>query len=122
MGTTGLETAFAALYTELVMSGSLDLNTVVARMTAGGELYGLPAPRIAVGQAANVCLVDLESRFQVGEDGYVSRSGNSCFHGRSLHGRVVTTLAGGQIAYRRPMLVARSVAPASGTSRGHTGA
>ena len=89
MGTTGLETAFAALFTELVMAGTLELATVVERMTAGGELYGLPAPRIAVGEPANLCLIDLDARFQVGEDGYASRSGNCCFHGRTLHGRVV---------------------------------
>ncbi len=96
MGTTGLETAFAALYTELVMPGELELATVVERMTAGGALYGLPTPRIAVGEPANLCLVDLDARFEVGEDGYASRSTNCCFHGRTLHGRVVLTLAAGQ--------------------------
>ena len=33
MGTTGLETAFAALYTELVLPGELELATVVERLT-----------------------------------------------------------------------------------------
>ena len=45
MGTTGLETAFAALFTELVLPGELELATVVERMTAGAALYDLPAPR-----------------------------------------------------------------------------
>ena len=36
MGTTGLETAFAALYTELVVPGELPLGTIIERMTAGG--------------------------------------------------------------------------------------
>jgi dihydroorotase len=107
MGTTGLETAFAALYTELVMPGELELAIVIERMTAGAGLYDLPMPRIAVGQPANVCLVDLDARFEVGEDGYASRSTNSAFHGRTLHGRVLLTLAAGAVAYRRPMLVAR---------------
>jgi dihydroorotase len=118
MGTTGLETAFAALFTELVMSGSLELATVIERMTAGGELYGLTAPRISVGETANLCLVDLEARFQVGEDGYASRSSNCCFHGRTLHGRVVSTVAAGQIAHRRPMLVSRTASPAAGRASG----
>ena len=39
MGTTGLETAFAALYTELVLPGELELATVIERMTAGAGLY-----------------------------------------------------------------------------------
>jgi dihydroorotase len=105
MGITGLETAFAALYTELVLPGELELATVVERMTAGGALYQLPIPRIAVGEPANLCLVDLDASFEVGEDGYASRATNSCFHGRALHGRVLLTVAAGAIAHRRPMLV-----------------
>ena len=74
-------------------------------MTAGGALYQLPTARIAAGEPANLCLVDLEARYEVGEDGYASRSTNSCFHGRTLHGRVLLTVAAGAIAFRRPMLV-----------------
>jgi dihydroorotase len=104
MGTTGLETAFAALFTELVMPGELDLGIVIERMTSGGALYGLPIPRIAPGEPANVCVVDLEARFEVGCEGYVSRSQNCCFYGRTLHGRVLATVAAGAIAFRARML------------------
>ena len=94
MGTTGLETAFPALYTELVMSGEVELEMIIERLAAGGALYGLPVPRIAPGEPANVCLVDLGVQFEVGGDGYVSRSANCCFHGRTLHGRVLLTCGG----------------------------
>jgi dihydroorotase len=104
MGTTGLETAFAALYTELVLPGELELDTVIMRMTSGGALYDLPTPRIATGEPANLCLVDLGAQFEVGAGGYASKSENCCFHGRSLHGRVVLTLAAGEIAFRGRML------------------
>ena len=104
MGTTGLETAFAVLYTELVLPGELELTTLIERMTAGAGLYELPTPRIAVGEEANLCVIDLEATWQVGADGYVSRSANSCFHGRTLHGRVMLTLAAGAVVHRRPML------------------
>jgi dihydroorotase len=104
MGTTGLETAFAALFTELVMPGELELGIVIERMTSGGALYGLPIPRIAPGEPANVCVVDLEARFEVGCEGYVSRSQNCCFYGRTLHGRVLATVAAGAIAFRARML------------------
>jgi dihydroorotase len=119
MGTTGLETAFAALYTELVLPGELELALLVERMTAGAALYDLPTPRLAVGEEANLCLVDLEASWEAGEDGYVSRSVNSAFHGRALRGRVLLTLAAGAIAYRRPMLV-RDAAP-TGASIGQDG-
>jgi dihydroorotase len=126
MGTTGLETAFAALYTELVLSDELELGILIERLTAGAGLYDLPTPRIAVGETANLCLVDLEDRFVVGEDGYASRSANCAFQGRALHGRVQLTLAAGAIAFGRPMLVARGderssgvATPARGGARAH---
>ena len=52
MGSTGLETAFAALYTGLVLPGVLELALLVERMTAGAALFGLPTPAIALGRAA----------------------------------------------------------------------
>jgi dihydroorotase len=110
MGTTGLETAFAALFTELVLPGELELDVIVHRMTEGAALYGLPIPRIERGQPANVCLVDLDARFEVGREGYVSRSANCCYHGRTLHGRVMLTLAGGALAFRAPILAAAPAA------------
>jgi dihydroorotase len=104
MGTTGLETAFAALYTELVLNHELELGILVERMTSGGALYGLPIPTISPGEPANLTLVDLEADWEVGEHGYVSRSHNCCFHGRKLVGRVLLTIAGGALAFRAPML------------------
>jgi dihydroorotase len=99
MGTTGLETSFMAVYTALVKPGVLPLALVIERMTAGGALYGLPIPRIATGEAANVVLVDLEREWVVGEGGYASRSQNCCFHGRRLSGVVELTVAAGSVVF-----------------------
>jgi dihydroorotase len=100
MGVTGLETAFAALHTELVLPGVIDLELLVERMTAGGEPFGIPAPVLSVGAPANIVLVDLAAQWEVGEAGYESRSTNSCFAGRTFTGRVRMTVAGGAVAYR----------------------
>jgi dihydroorotase len=104
MGTTGLENAFAALYTELVIPGELELATLIARLTAAAGLYDLPTPCVATDEPANFCLVDLDARFEVGAGGYASRSANCCFDGRTLQGRVVLTVAAGSVAFRTPML------------------
>jgi dihydroorotase len=106
MGTTGLETAFAALHTELVLPGRLALATLVERMTAGALVYDLPVPAVAVGEPANLCLVDLDAEWVVGEAGYESRSDNCCFDGRALRGRVALTVAGGAVAHRDRALAA----------------
>ncbi|HEX5308178.1 MAG TPA: dihydroorotase [Solirubrobacteraceae bacterium] len=100
MGTTGLETAFAALHTGLVLPGIVSLRLLVQRMTAGAELFGLPSARIAVGKPANLTLIDLKSEWAAGESGWESRSENCCFAGRRLTGKVLLTIAAGGIAYR----------------------
>jgi dihydroorotase len=100
MGVTGLETAFAAVHTDLVLPGLLDLGLVVERMAGGAEPFGLARPTLAPGSEANVVLCDLGAEWTVGEDGYESRSLNSWCAGRRLTGRVLMTVAGGQVAYR----------------------
>jgi dihydroorotase len=108
MGTTGLETAFAALHTGLVLTGKLELGVLVARMTAGAALFDLPVSRIAVDEPANLTLVDLDAKWVAGEHGWASRSENCCFAGRGMQGRVLLTVAAGAIAYRErvPTMVA----------------
>jgi dihydroorotase len=100
MGSTGLETAFAALYSGLVIPGILDLPLLVERMTAAAALFELPTPTVEIGQRANLTLVDLDAVFLAGEHGWESRSENCCFAGRRLQGRVLLTLAAGTLAHR----------------------
>lgn len=100
MGVTGLETAFAALHTELVLPGTIELALLVERMAGGAEPFGLERPSLAPGAEANVVLCDLGAEWTVGEDGYESRSSNSWCAGRKLTGRVLMTVSAGQVAYR----------------------
>jgi dihydroorotase len=101
MGVIGLETAFAVLHHDLVLAGVLDLATLVERLTSGTEPFGFVAPRLAVGEPANVTLIDPEMEWTVGEEGYESRSANSCFAGHKLTGRVLMTVAAGRVAFRQ---------------------
>ena len=101
MGVTGLETAFAVLHTELVLPGTIDLALLVEKMTCGGEPFGIEAPRLSKGARANVTLVDPAAEWMVGEEGYESRSHNSCFAGRDVTGRVQMTVADGRVAFRQ---------------------
>jgi dihydroorotase len=100
MGSTGLETAFAALYSGLVLPGILDLPLLVERMTAAAALFELPTPAVELGAPANLTLVDLDAVWVAGEHGWESRSENCCFAGRRLQGRVLLTLAAGTLAHR----------------------
>jgi dihydroorotase len=99
-GVTGLETAFASLYTHLVEPGLLPLETLLERMSAGpARIFGLDRPRVAAGATANLVLLDLGREWTVGEHGFRSRSGNSWLLGSRLTGAVWMTLAGGQVSF-----------------------
>jgi dihydroorotase len=99
-GVTGLETAFSALYTQLVEPGVVPLETILERMSAGpARVYGLDEPRIAVGATANLVLLDLKASWRVGEDGFRSRSVNSWLLGETLKARVHATVAAGRVAF-----------------------
>jgi dihydroorotase len=105
MGTTGLETSFAAIYTNLVVPGILPLDLVVERLSDGAALFDLPTPRIAPGAPGNLTLVDLDAEWVVGDGGYASRSANCCFDGCTLRGKVLLTVAAGAVAFRAQQAV-----------------
>ncbi len=100
-GFLGHETAFAALHTELVLTGKLRLGRLIEAMASGpgrwlGAVGGVP-----VGAPADLTLVDLSERWTVARETFVSRSWNSPYLGRELAGRVVSTMVGGELVHDR---------------------
>jgi dihydroorotase len=99
-GVTGLETAFAALFTRLVLPGVLRLETVLERMSTGpARIFGLDEPRIEVGATANLAVLDLDAEWEVTEVGFRSRSANSWLLGEALRGKVLKTIADGRLVF-----------------------
>jgi len=99
-GVIGLETAFAALHTHLVIPGVMSLETVLERMSAGpARAFGLDEPRIEVGARANLVSLDLDAEWTVAEDSFRSLSANSWLLGETLRGRIVQTVADGRLVY-----------------------
>jgi dihydroorotase len=99
-GVTGLETAFAALYTHLVEPGVVPLATLLERMSTGpARAYGLDEPRVVVGARANLVLLDLNGSYRVTEELFRSRSVNSWLLEKTVKGRVRATVADGRLVY-----------------------
>ena len=99
-GVIGLETAFAALHTHLVLAGELTLAILLERMSGGpARVFGLDEPSIEVGARANVVVLDLDAEWTVTPAGFHSLSANSWLLGETLRGRVVRTIADGREVY-----------------------
>jgi dihydroorotase len=98
-GFLGHETAFAALYTELVLKDRLSLHRLVEAMASSPGAWVGNAGSVSVGAPADLALVDLSEEWTVRADALVSRSGNSPYLGRSLKGRIVGTVVGGELVH-----------------------
>jgi dihydroorotase len=101
-GSTGLETAFAALHTGLVLSGAVPLARLVEAMSgAPCRVLGLEEPRLAVGAPADFCVVDLDEAWTVAPTELSGRSRNCAFLGETFTGRVRMTVVDGARRYAR---------------------
>ncbi|OVE76956.1 hypothetical protein BVX97_00355, partial [bacterium E08(2017)] len=99
-GIIGLETAIGVTYTELVKSGELSIDDWVSCWTVGpAEVLGMEAPCLAVGKAADITIVDIESEWQVDANRFCSKSRNCPFEGMTLSGRAVYTICDGRVVY-----------------------
>jgi dihydroorotase len=98
-GTIGLETALAAVLTELVEPGIVTLSRAVEAMSvAPARILGLKdhGGPIEAGRPANLVVFDPSAEWVV-EGPFASKSKNSAFTGRRLRGRVVHTLLRGDL-------------------------
>ena len=99
-GSIGMETSLSVGITYLVKTGLLTLEQLVEKMSVKpAEILNIPAGKIAVGENADIALVDLSEVWTVDENKLHGKSKNTPFKGRSLTGKVKTTILGGRIVF-----------------------
>jgi dihydroorotase len=99
MGMVGLETALSVVVATMVETGLLDWAGVADRMSVRPAVIGRLGQHgrpIAVGEPANLTLVDPDARWTVVPAELASRSRNTPFAGRTLPARVVATFLRGR--------------------------
>ena len=106
-GLIGLETALALAITELVEPGHLTLSQLVERLSSTpAELIGLEGQgSLAEGAPANLTVFDPAAEWTVDAGAGYSKSRNTPFDGRTLHGRVLHTVYGGRWTVRNGAVV-----------------
>lgn len=124
-GMTGLETALSIVATTMVETGRMTwadvarvLSTAparIGRIDSGPTAQGRP---IAVGEPANLTLVDPAARWTVDAAALASASRNTPYGGRELSGRVVATFLRGHatVLDGRPVTGSRRRAAAQARS------
>ncbi|MGT2957794.1 dihydroorotase [Streptococcus bovimastitidis] len=99
-GMTGLETSLSLGITHLVEPGHLTLMELLEKMTINpASLYAFDAGYLAENGPADLVIFDPKADRLISED-FASKASNSPFIGETLKGKVVYTIADGQIVYQ----------------------
>ena len=100
MGITGLETAFAVMYTKLVQTGVITLEKLVELMsTSPAKRFGLESG-ISAGRSADLCIFDLDNEYVIDSTDFVSMGKATPFDGERVKCKCVLTVCGGKIVYK----------------------
>jgi len=98
MGIVGIETAFALLYTYLVKENIITLDKLIELMSIN------PAKRFGIDNSienGNFTVFDLESKYTVNPEEFLSKGRATPFEGYELYGECLMTVCGRKIAWQK---------------------
>jgi dihydroorotase len=100
-GMLGFETAFP-LVLNLVRAKRISPMQAIEKLTIGpARAFGLTQGFVAVGQMADLALLDPEREWRLDTSAQLSKSKNTPFADQTLQGRAMMTLVGGRVKYER---------------------
>ena len=99
-GIVGLETAFPVLYTQLVETGVVPLETLLnALCVRPRQLFGLPGGVLEEGAPADITVLDLNRPHVIDSAAFRSLGRATPFDGWGVSAAVALTLCGGKIVH-----------------------
>ncbi len=94
-GIVGLETAFPVLYTRLVRTGVLSMETLLDKLVyAPRRRFGIPL------EEGDCSLWDLNAEYEIDPGQFLSKGRATPFAGWKVFGRCVETRCGGKVVWR----------------------
>ena len=101
MGIVGIETAFSLLYTYLVKKGVITLEKLIELMSTNpAKRFGFNSS-LEEGECADFTVFDLESKYTINPDGFVSMGKATPFEGYEVYGECLMTVRNGEIVWRK---------------------
>ncbi|MDR0303834.1 MAG: dihydroorotase [Chitinispirillales bacterium] len=101
-GVAGLETLVGAVFTEIIHKKIISLMDFAKMMCVNPyKILGLPTPKIAVGERADLTVISPNTRWKVDTKNFFSKCANSAFLGKEFTGMPVMTIVDGKIMFER---------------------
>ena len=100
-GISGIETSFGFAVKYLYKAGILSLNEIADKMSYNpAQILGLDGGEIKEGGVADLMIADLDEKWTIDPDKFVSKGKNNPFKGMELEGVVKYTIVDGEIKYQ----------------------
>ncbi|MBA2123605.1 hypothetical protein B9J78_01485 [bacterium Unc6] len=102
-GIIGLETALSVIYTYMVHTKLIDYRRLVELMSLGpAKILCIDAGHLSIGSRADIVVFDPDDVWEVKRSTIFSKSINSPWLGWTLKGKIILTIADGEIEYICP--------------------
>ena len=100
-GISGFETAFALCNTAMVLTGLMDINMLISKMTCEpARALGLNAGTLTPGAAADVVVIDPNMVWAIDPTKFLSKGRNTPFKGKVVTGAIKRTYVSGNCVWQ----------------------
>ncbi|MDR1628305.1 MAG: dihydroorotase [Oscillospiraceae bacterium] len=100
MGVAGIETAFPILYTKLVKTNILPLSKLIELMSVNpSKRFGI-SNKFDVGGKANLCIFNLNQKYKIDPEKFISKGKSTPFEGEEVYGKCVMTICDGKVVWQ----------------------
>ena len=99
MGVVGIETAFPVMYTRFVKSGVISLERLMELLSVNANKRFNIGSSIKIGNKADLTVFDLNNKYTVNPDDFLSMGKSTPFEGMEVYGKCLMTMCNGKIAW-----------------------
>ena len=99
MGVVGIETAFPVMYTNFVKTGFLSLEKLVNLLSVNANKRFNIGSSIEIGQKADLTVFDLNNKYVINPDDFISMGKSTPFEGNEVYGKCRMTICNGNVVW-----------------------
>ena len=104
-GISGFETSFALSYSSLVKTGIISLSKLIEMMSLRPcQIISFDRGNIEEGSIADIAIVDLNEKFLIDSNKFISKGKNTPFNGMEVFGKTKYTIVDGKILFEEGKL------------------
>ena len=99
MGVVGIETAFPVMYTNFVKKNIISLERLVELLSTNANKRFNIGSEIKVGEKADLTVFDLDDKYAINPDDFLSMGKSTPFEGAEVYGKCKMTICNGKVVW-----------------------